>query len=695
VFVEQELQQSRQQLVMGTVRKQLSEIKVDAQKKLGDYQKEVENSDKDVEHAEQRLQKAKAMLEKLIDQRDRTQARNEGLSGHTASGSYDAVLGNTSSGGGGGGGGRVSPNHNSNGGSLVGAGGVFSQAVDRAAGQTYNPSLQAAAATTATTSSVSSGNSTYQEYQRGKTADKLKALQEAVAGAEIEVSDTVAALMRAITARDQVRAASRRAHQKLDRECKLAVKNTLTSLVQREKEGIQARIAALEKLESAVGNISVESDISEFISQHVEEEDTGPAKADGPLVLSSQALSIIDRLVQQKEEWFSAASTGPEAAAAQQRHTGGNSSSATGLRPPVKPDGPDDPIFKEIETHLEALFTAADNENSSNPTAGAASARRASLSVSDSIGGQSRLTDPAAVTSVSYGLIRLESTLSEDQLTPEGVGEYSYQFQLNASIEQKQQEYYVEKTVVKLGQVVTDQRGRDVFSTVLNRYRSKKCDVGLAFHALNGVLWQALTECGKHSDVHTAKVIMMLSQTFYRMHSLEEVQELQQQQEKKKKTSATAAARRRKSGDDYGDGNNDDGEDADNNDDGDMVVSEREIEGRGEGVRHYLKDRLMVHPIWKKGAFWEQVLWECAIEQLCTIPYTRRWFDMSASERSEAVARVHNVVMSQVMAVEHSMLELGCEHRLVRIMFYVLPSFSCLWRRCFSLIHLLLPACIL
>lgn len=46
--------------------------------------------------------------------------------------------------------------------------------------------------------------------------------------------------------------------------------------------------------------------------------------------------------------------------------------------------------------------------------------------------------------------------------------------------------------------------------------------------------------------------------------------------------------------------------------------------------------------------------------QLQTIPYDRPWHDMTREVRRQAVRRVHEVIFSQVMAITHSMLELGC-----------------------------------
>ncbi len=41
-------------------------------------------------------------------------------------------------------------------------------------------------------------------------------------------------------------------------------------------------------------------------------------------------------------------------------------------------------------------------------------------------------------------------------------------------------------------------------------------------------------------------------------------------------------------------------------------------EGRERGIEHreFIKERLLDHPLWKEGQFWEQALWQCAIEQV-------------------------------------------------------------------------------
>lgn len=37
---------------------------------------------------------------------------------------------------------------------------------------------------------------------------------------------------------------------------------------------------------------------------------------------------------------------------------------------------------------------------------------------------------------------------------------------------------------------------------------------------------------------------------------------------------------------------------------------------RGVLFRQFIKEKLMGHAIWQDGNFWEQALWQCAIEQV-------------------------------------------------------------------------------
>lgn len=86
---------------------------------------------------------------------------------------------------------------------------------------------------------------------------------------------------------------------------------------------------------------------------------------------------------------------------------------------------------------------------------------------------------------------------------------------------------------------------------------------------------------------------------------------------------------------------------ADNIDDEDDEEDETNLR-RGVMHREFLKEILISHPIWKDSFFWEQVLWQCAFEQLQTLPYQVPWYDMDRDKRLEVVIHVHNVIFSQV-----------------------------------------------
>jgi len=227
--------------------------------------------------------------------------------------------------------------------------------------------------------------------------------------------------------------------------------------------------------------------------------------------------------------------------------------------------------------------------------------------------------------------------------------------------------------------------GRNAFTTELNQFRSKKVEVGDGFQALGAVLWTALSHCQAENDVHNASVIMMLSQTFYKRISRSSSAATPTAAESLPvavdddpstaravavastgtSTTTTTATATNNSNNSSGvnstttiknttreSGTHDSDDDDDDDDESDGA--------RGAENRQYLKELLLAHPIWRDGNYWEQTLWQCAIEQLQTIPYDRAWHDMPRDVRKEAVRRVHEVIFSQVMAVTHSMMEMGC-----------------------------------
>lgn len=222
VFLEQELQQARQQNTLGDLRRALSEVKVDAQKKLTDYQREVNNSERDVAVAERKLAKSKESLERFLEHRHRLESGD----------------------------------------------------IDRSA--------------------TTPGKLTMPRYNnRGdiNKQERLRECSEGIAKCDKEIREDVRYLLRALGERDQVLKASRRAYQKIDKECKKAVAVTFRKLIIREREAAMARESVLLKLESAVDDIDVDLDVEDFIIHHRQDD------ADS-LQSCSQALTVLEDLME-------------------------------------------------------------------------------------------------------------------------------------------------------------------------------------------------------------------------------------------------------------------------------------------------------------------------------------------------------------------------------------------------------------
>lgn len=106
---------------------------------------------------------------------------------------------------------------------------------------------------------------------------------------EKELRDDINTLLKAIAHRDQVLSATRRAFQKLDRECKRAIHYTLKKVLDKELDSLEAQKAAIENFSRAVEVVNVEEDVDSFIQNFNHEE--------GALVLSSQALNLLGDLI--------------------------------------------------------------------------------------------------------------------------------------------------------------------------------------------------------------------------------------------------------------------------------------------------------------------------------------------------------------------------------------------------------------
>jgi Sec-independent protein translocase protein TatA len=68
----QEAHQSRQNIFLGDLRKSLSEIRTESQKRINDYQNQHAAIDKEVAAAEKKLTKSKDQLEKCLEHKARS-----------------------------------------------------------------------------------------------------------------------------------------------------------------------------------------------------------------------------------------------------------------------------------------------------------------------------------------------------------------------------------------------------------------------------------------------------------------------------------------------------------------------------------------------------------------------------------------------------------------------------------------------
>jgi hypothetical protein len=124
----------------------------------------------------------------------------------------------------------------------------------------------------------------------GNRQEKLRECSEGVARSDKDIKDDIQCLLKALTARDQILVASRRAYQKLDKDCKKMVAITFRKLIIREREASAARETVLAKLECAVDAIDVDADLEDFIMQHRQGDE-------GSLHCCGRALMVLGDLV--------------------------------------------------------------------------------------------------------------------------------------------------------------------------------------------------------------------------------------------------------------------------------------------------------------------------------------------------------------------------------------------------------------
>lgn len=136
---------------------------------------------------------------------------------------------------------------------------------------------------------ASSANLGSRSIKEATLMANASAADEAITRIDREMKDDVRILLRAIEHRDHILSASRRAFQKLHRECKTVAHLTLLKIAEKEAEQAEQRRIVLDKMYRSVNAVDIDGDENEFIETH--------SGRDGALVLSAQALSLLGDLV--------------------------------------------------------------------------------------------------------------------------------------------------------------------------------------------------------------------------------------------------------------------------------------------------------------------------------------------------------------------------------------------------------------
>jgi len=198
----------------------------------------------------------------------------------------------------------------------------------------------------------------------------------------------------------------------------------------------------------------------------------------------------------------------------------------------------------------------------------------------------------------------------------------------------------LQSAVTELRNLLQTSQGRDKFAQGLNQFRSRKVELSVGFEPLGEILYHALSLCETYHDVHCAKVVMMLSQTFYR-DQVDMISSSQSELLLSESASApTSPLPTLKSKDQKIDSASPSVHSSARSPKSPLLSPQeqhprqlskqhrtesissepstaRSIHLQERSSRVYLKELLVDHSIWKKKEFWEQILWDCVLDQVC------------------------------------------------------------------------------
>lgn len=298
-----------------------------------------------------------------------------------------------------------------------------------------------------------------------------------------------------------------------------------------------------------------------------------------------------------------------------------------------------------VDTHLSTIFFAVIEETAvatSTATAAAtqvitqdSSTKKSAISPRDTNTGRNSTSASANVPTITLTKQRKNSLNSSKTDSQKATSQKS----VTSSNSQKstvENTYpaHIQSAVTELCNLLQTTFGRDKFAQGLNQFRSRKVELSVGFEPLGDVLYHALSLCEVHHDVHCAKVIMMLSQTFYR-DQLESFIPSQtstldtssvptspmQRIKPKESSSLSSSIHSAKSPKSPLISQKDEMQmKTQRQQRNESISSEpstaRSIHLQERSSRVYLKEILVDHPIWKKKEFWEQILWDCVLDQV-------------------------------------------------------------------------------
>jgi tetratricopeptide (TPR) repeat protein len=165
---------------------------------------------------------------------------------------------------------------------------------------------------------------------------------------------------------------------------------------------------------------------------------------------------------------------------------------------------------------------------------------------------------------------------------------------------------------------------RTMFVKLLNLQRSKVQDVGIGYHVLSALMCNYLNCCAKQSDVKSAKMIMIMSETFYRNRTV-----ITGGCDKNNKVDEEAAANKR---------------------------AALKLDGRTD-TREYLQTHIRQHEIWHNPHFWEEAFFMSCREEVRK--HMKRASELAANEPAEFKRVYVNICFGQLGSYALNMINFG------------------------------------